>query len=153
MKPSQNFSPPPFHKTLSTPHPRQPAGLYSPCVLLLFFPDCNASVHKGCRDSLPVCAKVKMKVNVPSHLLHHRLYSVLLSCRQCWFELIIYAFMLLCFFSGQLPKQQFAVPDSSSSLYSHHEEQMWVSMQSRIVYAVIMFCNHSQSNCNFWTVI
>ncbi|KAF0043529.1 hypothetical protein F2P81_004866 [Scophthalmus maximus] len=35
---------------------------------------CNASVHKGCRDSLPVCAKVKMK----------------------------------------LPKQQFAVPDSSS---------------------------------------
>ncbi|XP_028444894.1 A-kinase anchor protein 13 isoform X5 [Perca flavescens] len=35
---------------------------------------CNASVHKSCRDSLPVCAKVKMK----------------------------------------LPKQQFAVPDSSS---------------------------------------
>ncbi|XP_070845800.1 A-kinase anchor protein 13 isoform X4 [Chaetodon trifascialis] len=35
---------------------------------------CNASVHKGCRDGLPVCAKVKMK----------------------------------------LPKQQFAVPDSSS---------------------------------------
>ncbi|XP_070758273.1 A-kinase anchor protein 13 [Enoplosus armatus] len=35
---------------------------------------CNASVHKGCRDSLPVCAKVKMK----------------------------------------LPKQQYAVPDSSS---------------------------------------
>ncbi|XP_035508388.1 A-kinase anchor protein 13 isoform X5 [Morone saxatilis] len=35
---------------------------------------CNASVHKGCRDSLPVCAKVKMK----------------------------------------LPKQHFAVPDSSS---------------------------------------
>uniref|UniRef100_A0A4W6G3H1 Si:dkey-172h23.2 n=1 Tax=Lates calcarifer TaxID=8187 RepID=A0A4W6G3H1_LATCA len=35
---------------------------------------CNASVHKGCRDSLPVCAKVKMKI----------------------------------------PKQQFAVPDSSS---------------------------------------
>ncbi|XP_071346230.1 A-kinase anchor protein 13 isoform X3 [Trachinotus anak] len=35
---------------------------------------CNASVHKGCRDSLPPCAKVKMK----------------------------------------LPKQQFAVPDSSS---------------------------------------
>ncbi|XP_044038305.1 A-kinase anchor protein 13 isoform X3 [Siniperca chuatsi] len=35
---------------------------------------CNASVHKGCRDSLPVCVKVKMK----------------------------------------LPKQQFAVPDSSS---------------------------------------
>ncbi|KAM9861395.1 A-kinase anchor protein 13 isoform 2-T2 [Aulostomus maculatus] len=35
---------------------------------------CNAFVHKGCRDSLPVCAKVKMK----------------------------------------LPKQQFAVPDSSS---------------------------------------
>ncbi|XP_022596227.1 A-kinase anchor protein 13 isoform X2 [Seriola dumerili] len=34
---------------------------------------CNASVHKGCRDSLPLCAKVKMK----------------------------------------LPKQQFAVPDSS----------------------------------------
>uniref|UniRef100_A0A8P4G5B5 Si:dkey-172h23.2 n=1 Tax=Dicentrarchus labrax TaxID=13489 RepID=A0A8P4G5B5_DICLA len=27
---------------------------------------CNASVHKGCRDSLPVCAKVKMKVKVPS---------------------------------------------------------------------------------------
>uniref|UniRef100_A0A3Q2R2M4 Phorbol-ester/DAG-type domain-containing protein n=1 Tax=Fundulus heteroclitus TaxID=8078 RepID=A0A3Q2R2M4_FUNHE len=23
---------------------------------------CNASVHKGCRDSLPVCANVKMKV-------------------------------------------------------------------------------------------
>ncbi|XP_068586980.1 A-kinase anchor protein 13-like isoform X1 [Cebidichthys violaceus] len=35
---------------------------------------CNASVHKSCRDSLPVCAKVKMK----------------------------------------LPKQQFAVPDSST---------------------------------------
>ncbi|XP_068612828.1 A-kinase anchor protein 13-like [Brachionichthys hirsutus] len=35
---------------------------------------CNASVHKGCRDSLPACAKVKMKQ----------------------------------------PKQQFAVPDSSS---------------------------------------
>uniref|UniRef100_UPI0037E78D90 A-kinase anchor protein 13 n=1 Tax=Semicossyphus pulcher TaxID=241346 RepID=UPI0037E78D90 len=35
---------------------------------------CNASVHKGCRDGLPVCAKVKMK----------------------------------------LPKQQYAVPDSSS---------------------------------------
>uniref|UniRef100_A0A3P8SBS1 Si:dkey-172h23.2 n=1 Tax=Amphiprion percula TaxID=161767 RepID=A0A3P8SBS1_AMPPE len=27
---------------------------------------CNASVHKGCRDSLPVCAKVKMKVKLPS---------------------------------------------------------------------------------------
>ncbi|CAJ1048725.1 A-kinase anchor protein 13 isoform X3 [Xyrichtys novacula] len=24
--------------------------------------NCNASVHKGCRDSLPVCAKVKMKL-------------------------------------------------------------------------------------------
>ncbi|XP_027869711.1 A-kinase anchor protein 13 isoform X3 [Xiphophorus couchianus] len=35
---------------------------------------CNASVHKGCRDSMPVCANVKMK----------------------------------------LPKQQFAVPDSSA---------------------------------------
>ncbi|XP_041844776.1 A-kinase anchor protein 13 isoform X3 [Melanotaenia boesemani] len=40
----------------------------------LFCTYCNASVHKGCRDSLPVCAKVKMK----------------------------------------LPKQQVAVPDSSS---------------------------------------
>lgn len=28
----------------------------------LFFLDCNAQVHKGCRESLPVCAKVKMKV-------------------------------------------------------------------------------------------
>ncbi|XP_078017755.1 A-kinase anchor protein 13-like isoform X1 [Epinephelus lanceolatus] len=37
---------------------------------------CNASVHKSCRDSLPVCAKVKMK----------------------------------------MPKQQFAVPDSSQQL-------------------------------------
>uniref|UniRef100_A0A3B4FL79 Si:dkey-172h23.2 n=1 Tax=Pundamilia nyererei TaxID=303518 RepID=A0A3B4FL79_9CICH len=26
---------------------------------------CNASVHKGCRDSLAVCAKVKMKVQLP----------------------------------------------------------------------------------------
>uniref|UniRef100_A0A3B4ZJE4 Phorbol-ester/DAG-type domain-containing protein n=1 Tax=Stegastes partitus TaxID=144197 RepID=A0A3B4ZJE4_9TELE len=32
---------------------------------------CNASVHKGCRDSLPVCAKVKMKVKLPSLLIHH----------------------------------------------------------------------------------
>ncbi|XP_024150558.1 A-kinase anchor protein 13 isoform X1 [Oryzias melastigma] len=28
----------------------------------LFCSYCNASVHKGCRDSLPVCAKVKMKL-------------------------------------------------------------------------------------------
>uniref|UniRef100_A0A3Q2ZL98 Si:dkey-172h23.2 n=1 Tax=Kryptolebias marmoratus TaxID=37003 RepID=A0A3Q2ZL98_KRYMA len=29
---------------------------------VLFCTYCNASVHKGCRDSLPVCAKVKMKL-------------------------------------------------------------------------------------------
>uniref|UniRef100_H2UP40 Uncharacterized protein n=1 Tax=Takifugu rubripes TaxID=31033 RepID=H2UP40_TAKRU len=26
---------------------------------------CSASVHKGCRDSLPACAKVKIKVHIP----------------------------------------------------------------------------------------
>uniref|UniRef100_A0A3Q3ICV6 Phorbol-ester/DAG-type domain-containing protein n=1 Tax=Monopterus albus TaxID=43700 RepID=A0A3Q3ICV6_MONAL len=31
---------------------------------------CNASVHKGCRDSLPICAKVKMKIKAFSQLLH-----------------------------------------------------------------------------------
>ncbi|XP_069029524.1 A-kinase anchor protein 13 [Embiotoca jacksoni] len=44
------------------------------CKDAFYCTNCNASVHKGCRDGLPVCAKVKMK----------------------------------------LPKQQFAVPDSSS---------------------------------------
>lgn len=48
---------------LSTHPPRHHAHSILCCF---FFPDCNASVHKGCRDSLPVCAKVKMKVKVPS---------------------------------------------------------------------------------------
>lgn len=47
-------------------HPPAPSSSQGSlhCSLLLFFPDCNASVHKGCRDSLPVCAKVKMKVRL-----------------------------------------------------------------------------------------
>lgn len=53
----------------------------SQCSLLLFFPDCNASVHKGCRDSLPACAKVKMKVKRPSQSLHC-FCRIQLSCSQ-----------------------------------------------------------------------
>uniref|UniRef100_A0A674BUJ5 Phorbol-ester/DAG-type domain-containing protein n=1 Tax=Salmo trutta TaxID=8032 RepID=A0A674BUJ5_SALTR len=33
-----------------------------------FCTNCNAHVHKGCRESLPVCAKVKMKVRKEQHL-------------------------------------------------------------------------------------
>lgn len=36
--------------------------LYGLCMFVCLFSDCNAQVHKGCRESLPVCAKVKMKV-------------------------------------------------------------------------------------------
>lgn len=59
--------------------------------LLFLFPDCNASVHKGCRDSLPACAKVKMKVSsvtpAPCRLVG------LFLCSRYWF---IFSF-LLCF--------------------------------------------------------
>lgn len=74
------FLAPTFPHTLTGPTTR--LILYS---LLLFFPDCNASVHKGCRDSLPVCAKVKMKVNLHSQLVYHWFCSMVLSCGQYWF--------------------------------------------------------------------
>lgn len=55
------FLAPTFPHTRRQPHHlRHHALAHSHCCF--FFPDCNASVHKGCRDSLPVCAKVKMKV-------------------------------------------------------------------------------------------
>lgn len=61
MKTSQDFlapTPPRTPSLAPTPPSKTPSIHCS-----LFFPDCNASVHKGCRDSLPVCAKVKMKVS------------------------------------------------------------------------------------------
>lgn len=47
--------------------PSSPCSEQSRHMLFFFFflSDCNASVHKSCRDSLPICAKVKMKVKVP----------------------------------------------------------------------------------------
>uniref|UniRef100_A0A8C2BI05 Phorbol-ester/DAG-type domain-containing protein n=1 Tax=Cyprinus carpio TaxID=7962 RepID=A0A8C2BI05_CYPCA len=38
--------------------------------------NCNAQVHKGCRESLPVCAKVKMKV------IHCLLYWFSYDCHK-----------------------------------------------------------------------
>uniref|UniRef100_A0AAZ3NTG6 Phorbol-ester/DAG-type domain-containing protein n=1 Tax=Oncorhynchus tshawytscha TaxID=74940 RepID=A0AAZ3NTG6_ONCTS len=43
--------------------------------------NCNAQVHKGCRDSLPVCVQVKMKVTFGSALSVMHLNSHL----QCVF--------------------------------------------------------------------
>lgn len=73
-------------------HILQPSCSYYPPIL--FFPDCTASVHKSCRDSLPVCAKVKMKVSVPSDASRKSFFSVLLSCSQYWFEFLIYDFII-----------------------------------------------------------
>lgn len=55
--------PQPFHIPLTHPHP--PSSLLMMVTKPFLFPDCSASVHKGCRDSLPACAKVKMKVHIP----------------------------------------------------------------------------------------
>uniref|UniRef100_A0A8C1QH19 Phorbol-ester/DAG-type domain-containing protein n=1 Tax=Cyprinus carpio TaxID=7962 RepID=A0A8C1QH19_CYPCA len=42
--------------------------------------NCNAQVHKGCRESLPVCAKVKMKV------IHCLLYWFSYDCHKRYFS-------------------------------------------------------------------
>lgn len=90
-KPVGLSSPPIFRSPVTLPHPPPSCSYYPP---ILFFPDCTASVHKSCRDSLPVCAKVKMKVTVPSDAIRNWFFSVLLSCSQYWFEFLIYAFII-----------------------------------------------------------
>lgn len=67
--PSEFLAPislPPLFPTRTHSRTHTPTHTYTitKLTLLLFFPDCNASVHKGCRDSMPVCANVKMKVKL-----------------------------------------------------------------------------------------
>lgn len=95
--------PQPFHIPLTHPHP--PSSLLMMVTKSFLFPDCSASVHKGCRDSLPACAKVKMKVHIP---LACHFFSILSSHNRKWLHLFI------CLFD-QLPKQQHTVPDPSSA--------------------------------------
>lgn len=95
------------HYTHTHTHCR--AGLTSLFSLSLL-PDCNSSVHKSCRDSLPACAKVKMKVKVPRVAPAADPAPVVVSIDL---KLLIPP-LLSSRFSGQPPKQQCAVPDSSS---------------------------------------
>lgn len=113
---------------VSIPHPQHLTTtliVFTELSVLLFFsfffPDCNASVHKGCRDSLPVCAKVKMKVKVPAELLHHCLCSpeanIDLNC----------SFMLMFVFLLIVAETAVCCTRLKCHACSHNEKQMWVS--------------------------
>lgn len=89
MKNQSDFLAPTFPHTLTCP--TTTTIRLTEYSLLLFFPDCNASVHKGCRDSLAVCAKVKMKVQLPRS--YSSTDSVVLCCPEANIDfLFIYAF-------------------------------------------------------------
>lgn len=95
---SQTFYPPTFPYTLDTP--TSSIIIAHDGYQAFSFPDCGASVHKSCRDSLPSCAKVKVKV-----------------CAR-WSApppLTTGSDSLFVCLSDQLPKQQPSVPDPSSA--------------------------------------
>lgn len=106
--------PEPFHIPLTHPHP--PSSLLMMVTKPFLFPDCSASVHKGCRDSLPSCAKVKMKVHIPSAC---HFFSVLSSSQP---KMILFVYVSLW------PASQATAYSSRHqfSSCSHDEEQMWV---------------------------
>ncbi|TMS12907.1 A-kinase anchor protein 13 [Larimichthys crocea] len=49
---------------------------------------CNASVHKGCRDSLPVCAKVKMKLPKQQFVVPDSSSFPAVTMRNKWTEMM-----------------------------------------------------------------